>query len=219
MVTIRATIDNPRPQPPASASAPRAKRVSLTGGPGSTTWPLRRCPPLVHLPGPERLSRWELGRRLCAEQRLDPLRREAAGRGEILDRLQVLVLSLVDQATLVERLRAVGIERERLVEQQAVARTSSDRDVVVLAELRPADAARLGQRVVAPAGGDEAFLDERLELELALLCADEVEPEISLAAGHRGQHLAVAAVRLLQRQAQPLQFPAGSRLTVAFPEA
>ena len=35
--------------------------------------PLRRCPPLVHLPGPERLSRWELGRRLCAEQRLDPL--------------------------------------------------------------------------------------------------------------------------------------------------
>jgi len=33
--------------------------------------PLRRCPPLVHMPGPERCSRWELGRRLCAQHHLD----------------------------------------------------------------------------------------------------------------------------------------------------
>jgi dTDP-4-dehydrorhamnose reductase len=32
---------------------------------------LRRCPQLVHLPGPERCSRWELGRRLCALHGLD----------------------------------------------------------------------------------------------------------------------------------------------------
>lgn len=32
---------------------------------------LRRCPQLVHLAGPERCSRWELGRRLCARHELD----------------------------------------------------------------------------------------------------------------------------------------------------
>lgn len=36
--------------------------------------PLRRCPQLVHLPGPERCSRWELGRRLCALHGLDDAR-------------------------------------------------------------------------------------------------------------------------------------------------
>lgn len=33
--------------------------------------PLRRCPALLHLPGPERLSRWELGLRLCERHGLD----------------------------------------------------------------------------------------------------------------------------------------------------
>ncbi len=33
--------------------------------------PLRHGPPIVHLAGPERCSRWEFGRRLCALHRLD----------------------------------------------------------------------------------------------------------------------------------------------------
>jgi dTDP-4-dehydrorhamnose reductase len=32
---------------------------------------LRRCPQILHLPGPERCSRWELGRRLCGLHQLD----------------------------------------------------------------------------------------------------------------------------------------------------
>jgi hypothetical protein len=43
-----------------------------------------------------------------------------------------------------------------------------DRDEVVLAQLRPAHAAQLRHRMVAPAGAHEAFLDQRLELQVAL---------------------------------------------------
>lgn len=34
---------------------------------------LRRCPQILHLPGPERCSRWELARRLCAVHQLDAM--------------------------------------------------------------------------------------------------------------------------------------------------
>lgn len=34
---------------------------------------LRRCPQIVHLPGPERCSRWEFARRLCALHHLDAI--------------------------------------------------------------------------------------------------------------------------------------------------
>jgi len=43
------------------------------------------------------------------------LRRQAVGRGEIRDRLLVVLLALVDQAAAVERLNIVGIESERAV--------------------------------------------------------------------------------------------------------
>src|SRR5258708_11661048 len=51
-----------------------------------------------------------------AQQRLSPLRCQAIGGGEILDRLLVLVFALIDQAAAVQRLRVVGVERERAIE-------------------------------------------------------------------------------------------------------
>src|SRR5258708_22367367 len=51
-----------------------------------------------------------------AQQRLSPLRGQAIGGGEILDCLLVLLFALIDQAAAVQRLRAVGVERERAIE-------------------------------------------------------------------------------------------------------
>ena len=75
--------------------------------------------------------------------------------------------------------------RVRRAEQQPVARGAVDGDEVVAFQLRPLHVAHPGDRVVAPAGDDEALLDQRLELQLALLRADEVEAEVRLAARHR----------------------------------
>ena len=52
----------------------------------------------------------------AAQQRLDLLRREAIGRGEIGDRLLVLLLALIDQAAAVERRHVIGVERKRAIE-------------------------------------------------------------------------------------------------------
>ena len=54
--------------------------------------------------------------RRTAQQWVGPLRCQAIGRGEILDRLLVLLLTLIDQAAAVEGLRVVGIERDRAIE-------------------------------------------------------------------------------------------------------
>ena len=50
------------------------------------------------------------------QQRLDPLRRQAIGRGEIRDRLLMLLVGLIDQAAAVQGRDVVGIEYERAVE-------------------------------------------------------------------------------------------------------
>ena len=50
------------------------------------------------------------------QQRFDPLRRQAVGRGEIRDRLLVLLVGLIDQSAAIQRLHVVGIECERAVE-------------------------------------------------------------------------------------------------------
>jgi hypothetical protein len=52
----------------------------------------------------------------AAEQRLELLRRQAVGRGEILDRLLVLLLALIDQSAAIKGLHVVRIERDRAIE-------------------------------------------------------------------------------------------------------
>ena len=48
--------------------------------------------------------------------------------------------------------------------------------------------------MVAPAGGDEALLEQGLELDLVLLPTDEIEAEVGFAARHRRKHLVGARI-------------------------
>src|SRR6185312_17282791 len=50
------------------------------------------------------------------QQRLGPLRRQAVGRGEIRDRLLVLLVGLINQPAAIQRRHVVGVEWERAVE-------------------------------------------------------------------------------------------------------
>ena len=104
-----------------------------------------------------------------AEPRLDQAQRGAQ------------VLDLVEPA---RPDRQVG---QRRVHDDPVAAEPPHRDEAVGRELRPADLLEIGQRVILAADQEERVVQQRLELEVGLLRAQEIDAELGLAALDRLQ--------------------------------
>ena len=81
-----------------------------------------------------------------------------------------------------------------LIEQKAITRGLVQRDVILLIELVPTDAAAPGQRMIATTGDNVALLHKRFELDFGILRAEKTQTEIRLAIDHRTQHIVSAGI-------------------------
>ena len=86
---------------------------------------------------------------------------------------------------------------QRLIEQQAVARSLVDGNIFVFIKLAPGYTGLSGQRMIATACGDEPFLQQDLEFDFGLLAAHEADAEIGFAADYRAEHFVGARVEQL----------------------
>jgi hypothetical protein len=86
---------------------------------------------------------------------------------------------------------------QRLIEQQAVARSLVDGNIFVFIKLAPGHTGLSGQRMIATACGDEPFLQQDLEFDFGLLAAHEAHAEIGFAADYRAEHFVGARVEEL----------------------
>lgn len=97
-----------------------------------------------------------------------PRLNEAQGRAQVLD--------------LVEPARPDRQRRQRRFQDDPVAAEAAHRDEAMGRQVLPADPLQAGQRVVAAADQQERVPQQRLELEVGLLRAEQVDAELGLAA-------------------------------------
>ncbi len=86
---------------------------------------------------------------------------------------------------------------QRLIQQKTVARGFIQRDVILLIELVPGDAASPRQWMIAPARYDIPFLHQGLEIHFGFQRAHEAQAEIRFAIDHRAQYVVGAGVQHL----------------------